>query len=268
MEQRTRRKEIAVRALTGATIAVLAAIAALALGVQQLIRVPNLALFLPAAIVGAIIGPTRLRPLLWIAAGPLALVALAVVYTPLVSVLSAPLMRHDTMPERVDAIISLSAGITSEGLMRSQTLDRLLSALLLARESKASAVLVSQERRIYGGRQITDSADLAQISRAVAAPIEVIFVDSVVTTRTEALRIRSIAAARGWNTVAVVTSPLHTRRACATFEAVGFRVVCIPSASRDHAPTAHWPEDRLRTFRLWLYETFAAATYRSNGWTR
>ncbi len=249
-------------------IAVLVAATALSLGVQQLIRIPNLALFLPAAVVGAVIGPTRLRPLLWIAAVPLAVIAVIVVYTPVVSVLAEPLVRRDAMPARVDAIASLSAGLTSDGLMRGQTLDRLLSALLLAREGRARAVFVSQESREYEGRHISDAADLRLISQGFAPAVELIFVDSVVTTRTEALLMRAIARSRGWSTVAVVTSPLHTRRACATFEAVGFTVVCVPAASRDHSPTARWPEDRLRTFRLWLYETFAAATYKSNGWTR
>ena len=269
MEQRKRRKEIAALALTGATIAALVAVVALSLGVQQLIRVPNLALVLPAAMVGALIGPTRLRPLLWIAAVPLALLSLAVIYTPLVPALAAPLVRRDSMPERVDAIAALSAGLTSDGLMRSQTLDRVLSALLMARSGRAGAVMVSEERRVYGGRHISDSADLRRIVERVAAPVAIIFVDSVFTTRTEALRMREVAATRGWNTIAVVTSPLHSRRACATFETVGFRVVCAPAASRDHTvPEPQWPDDRLRAFRWWLYETFAAATYRSNGWIR
>jgi uncharacterized SAM-binding protein YcdF (DUF218 family) len=66
-----------------------------------------------------------------------------------------------------------------------------------------------------------------------------------------------------------VTAPLHSRRACATFEAVGFKVVCAPAVSRDNVvPAAETPRDRLRTFRSWLYETFATATYKSNGWIR
>jgi uncharacterized SAM-binding protein YcdF (DUF218 family) len=269
VEPRKRHKEIAAQALTGATIAGLVAIAALFLGVQQLIRVPNVALVLPAAIVGALIGPTRLRPLLWMAATPVVLLSIAIIYTPLVSALAAPLVRRDPMPDRVDAIASLSAGLTSDGLMRSQTLDRLLSALLLARSGKAGALMVSEERRVYGGRQISDSADLQRIVESVAAPVEIILVDSIFTTRTEALRMRELAVTRGWNTIAVVTSPLHSRRACATFETVGFKVVCAPAASRDYTvPEPRWPADRLHTFRWWLYETFAAATYRSNGWIR
>jgi uncharacterized SAM-binding protein YcdF (DUF218 family) len=265
---RSRWKELAPYALTGAVIATLAAVTAHYLGVQQLLRIPDLALFMPAAIIGALVGPTRLRPLLWMFAAPLAFLALAIAYTPLVYILASPLVRRDAIPERVDVVASLSGGLTSEGLMRSQTLDRLLSGLFFAR-GRAGAVMVSQNRLSHSGRTVTDSADLREVVRSIALPADVIFVDSVFTTRTEALRMRAIASTHGWSTVAVVTSPLHSRRACATFEAVGFRVVCVPAASREHlVPGARLPEDRLRTFRWWLYETFATATYKSNGWIR
>lgn len=255
--------------LTGAVIAVLFAVGADVLGVPRLLRRPELALYLPAAILGALIGPTRLRPLLWMVAAPVALLAIAIVYTPLVFVLAAPLVRRDPMPARVDAIVALSHGLTPEGLMRSQTLDRLLSGIDLAKQGRAPALLVSQERRAFGGLPVTDSADLLTVARGFNLPVEVILVDSVFTTRTEALRTRRIADQRGWRALAVVTSPLHSRRACATFEAVNFTVTCVPALSREHAiPTARLPEDRLRVFRSWLYETFASATYKSNGWIR
>lgn len=218
--------------------------------------------------IGALIGPTRLRPLLWMFAAPLAILALAVTYSPLVYAVTSPLVRQDPIPAQIDVVASLSSGLTPHGLMRSETLDRLLSALFFAR-GRAGAVMVSQERWNYAGRSVTDSADLRGIVRSIALPAEIIFVDSVFTTRTEALRMRAIASPRGWTTIAVVTSPLHTRRACATFEAVGFRVVCVPASSRDHSvPEARTAEDRMRTFRSWLYETFASATYKSRGWIR
>jgi uncharacterized SAM-binding protein YcdF (DUF218 family) len=237
--------------------------------VPDLIRIPDLALFLPSAVIGGILGPTRLRPILWIAAFPVAVIAIAVVYTPLVSILSTPLVRRDALPIRVDAIAALSSGVALGGRMRSTTLDRVLSALELAAQGRASAVLVSEERYERDGRLLSDSADLRYIAARFKSSAEVIFVDSVFSTRTEALQMRRLAWPRGWRTVAVVTAPLHSRRACATFEAVGFRVVCAPAVSRENVvPGAQTPRDRLRTFRSWLYETFATATYKSNGWIR
>ncbi|MDQ3674798.1 MAG: YdcF family protein, partial [Gemmatimonadota bacterium] len=190
-------------------------------------------------------------------------------YTPLVSVLAAPLVRRDPLPPRVDAIVTLSQGITPDGQMRTGTLERLLAGLSLTRRVQSQALLASRENRTFSGRSVSDSADLRGVVDAIKPPVEVIFVDSVYTTRTEALRMRAVAWPRGWKTIAVVTSPLHSRRACATFEAVGFSVVCVPAASRDHVvPAALGSGDRLATFRAWIYETFAGASYRSKGWIR
>ena len=267
MEETTNRRVIARQAVAGAILGALCAVAAHVLGVQQLLRRPDLALYFPAALVGAVLGVTRLRPLLWIAAGVIVLVCLVMAYTPLVGTIARPLIRRDPIPARVDAIAVLSAGLTAEGLMRGETLDRLLSGLALARRGLAPAVLVSRERRTFHGKQVTDSADLQEIASLIGATTSIIFVDSVFTTRTEALRMLAIARRNNWRTLAVVTSPTHTRRACATFETVGFRVVCVPASVRGSGLSGgRSADDRLSTFRSWLYETFATDSYRRRGW--
>ena len=245
------------------------AVAAHLLGVQQLLRRPDLTLYLPAAIVGAALGATRLRPLIWIAAGIVALLCVAVAYTPLVSSLSKQMVRRDPMPAKVDAIAVLSAGFTSDGMMRGETLDRLLTGLALLRRGVAPTAMVSRERLEYQGKIISDSVDQENLLALANAFSRVIFVDSVFTTRSEALRMKAIAQAHGWRTLAVVTSPMHTRRACATFEAVGLKVVCVPADSRDSGlDRGSIAQDRLRAFRAWLYETFASSSYKRRGWIR
>ncbi len=265
MQEASEPKTTARHAIAGAILGTLCAVAAHVLGVQQLLRRPELVLYIPVALLGAILGVTRLRPLLWITAGIIALVCIVVAYTPFVSAVARPLIRRDPIPARVDAIAVLSMGITPDGMMRGETLDRLLSGLMLARHGLAPVMLVSRERAFNGA--VSDSADLQNVIALLGAAPPVIFVDSITTTRTEALRIRAIARVNGWKTLAVVTSPLHTRRACATFEAVGFKVVCVPAAVRGSGlyPESN-AEDRLRAFRSWLYETFATDSYRRRGW--
>jgi uncharacterized SAM-binding protein YcdF (DUF218 family) len=268
MPEATERKAVVRQAITGAILGALCAVSAHVLGVQQLLRA-NLSLYIPAALAGAILGVTRLRPLLWMGAGVIALLCIVIAYTPVVRTLARPLIRRDAVPAHVDLIAILSGGFTPDGMMRSETLDRVLSGLTLAKRGVAPVVLLSRERRIYRGRPASDSADLQAASSMAGPSARVIFVDSVETTRTEALRMRAIAKANGWSTVAVVTSPMHTRRACATFEAVGFKVICLPAAVREYGlyPGSN-AEDRLRAFRSWLYETFATDTYRRRGWIR
>jgi uncharacterized SAM-binding protein YcdF (DUF218 family) len=261
------RKGIARQAAAGAILATLTAVAAHVLGVQQLLRTPGIVLYLPAALVGAIMGATRLRPVLWISAAAVALICVVVAYTPLVSNLARPLIRRDPIPNRVDAIAVLSGGLTPDGMMRSVTLDRLLTGLALAKSGLARNLVISRESRSFGGKVVSDSVDQHRILGLAAPSAQVHFVDSVLTTRTEALRMKAVAQARGWSTVAVVTSPMHTRRACATFEAVGFRVVCVPADARDSGlPDGSTGADRLHAFQSWLYETFASSSYRRRGW--
>jgi uncharacterized SAM-binding protein YcdF (DUF218 family) len=248
-------------------VGALCAVAAHVLGVQQLLRRPELILYVPSALVGSLLAVTRLRPLLWIAAAIIALLCILVAYTPIVSPLARPLIRRDSIPARVDAVAVLSAGITPDGMMRGETLDRLLTGVALNRRGIAPALLVSRERRDYAGGPISDSVDLQNVTALAAPTTPIIFVDSIFTTRTEALRMKTIAQKHGWTTLAVVTSPMHTRRACATFEAVGFKVVCVPAAIRESGlHPGSGAQDRLRAFRSWLYETFATDSYRRRGW--
>jgi len=200
-------------------------------------------------------------------AGIVATICIALAYTPIVSTLARPLIRSDPLPTHVDAVAVLGMGLTPDAMMRSESLDRLLTGLSLAKRGLASVVLVSREQRSFAGKSVSDSTDLRSIATLADVTARVIFVDSVVTTRTEALRMGAIARTNGWSTVAVVTSPMHTRRACATFEAVGLRVVCVPAAVRGSGlyPGAN-AEDRLRAFRSWLYEMFASSSYKSRGW--
>ena len=236
---------------------------------QQLLRIPDLALYVPAAIFGALVGPTRLRPLVWVPAGVIAAICIAVAYTPVVNALARPLIRRDALPTRVDAVAVLSMGLTPDGMMRSETLDRLLTGLSLAKRGLAPVMMVSREQRSFAGQLVSDSADLRNVATLANPTARVIFVDSIVTTRTEAIRMGAIARANHWSTLAVVTSPMHTRRACATFEAVGLRVVCIPAAVRGSGLySGANAEDRLRAFRSWLYEVFASSSYKSRGWIR
>jgi len=219
--------------------------------------------------VGAVLGASRLRPLLWISAAAIAFLCVAVAYTPMVSTLARPLIRRDRLPVHVDAIAVLSVGLTPDGMMRGETLDRLLTGLALARRGVARTLLISRERRTYKGKVVSDSADQESLLALARPSAQVIFVDSVFTTRTEALRMKAIAQARGWSTMAVVTSPMHTRRACATFEAVGLKVVCVPADVRESGLyEGSNAQDRLRAFRSWLYETFASSSYRRDGWIR
>ena len=88
-------------------------------------------------------------------------------------------------------------------------------------------------------------------------------------TRAEAVAVADLARREGWRHVVVVTSPLHSKRACAAFEGAGLTVACRPSEERKFAVASlPSPGDRIPAFREWLYESVAWVVYRWRGWVR
>lgn len=93
------------------------------------------------------------------------------------------------------------------------------------------------------------------------------FVRGVRSTRDEALQFVALGRTHGWQRIAVVTSPLHTRRACRTFEVAGLPVSCVPARSRGYS--LRWlggTHARLNVFREVLYETLGTLWYSYRGW--
>jgi uncharacterized SAM-binding protein YcdF (DUF218 family) len=114
---------------------------------------------------------------------------------------------------------------------------------------------------------VTSDADQQRVVGLLNPPARLLIVDSVFSTRDEAVRMAALARPLGITRIALVTSPLHTRRACATFEKVGFRVTCVPSESREAAlESLREATDRVRALQLTLYEWAAFVKYRARGW--
>lgn len=223
---------------------------------------------IPIAVAGALLVLTRLAWVVWCAdALALALFCL-VAMTPFVTGVLRPasLVRADALPrEPLSAVVVLSETITPDSLLGPQALDRLLTGLQLMRDSVANVLVVTEPHR----RDTDASAqpDQARVRALVARPFPLVVVDSVHTTRDEALGAWRRLQPQGATRVAVVTSPLHTSRACATFERVGFSVTCVPAISR--AYTVRHPltaRDRIALFRGWIYERGAWFEYRHRGW--
>ena len=233
-------------------------------------KVPSL--LFPTAVlvvlVGAVIGLTRAAVALWVTTATALIAFCVIAMTPFVTrVLPTSVMvRRDNLPAQpLDAVVVLSGGITPDGMLVPEALDRLLTGLALMRDSVAPVLVVTEPRRSRHG--VTAAADQARVRALVARPFPMLMVDSVHTTRDEAVNAWQLLQARNATKIVVVTSPLHTRRACATFEQVGFTVTCVPAASRVYSVGgADNGSDRLTLFREWLYERAAWIEYRARGW--
>jgi len=229
-------------------------------------------LLFPSAVlitlVGAVVGLTRGAIVLWTATAAALIAFCVIAMTSFVTRVlpTSAMVRRDNLPAvPLDAVVVLSGGITPDGMLVPEALDRLLTGLALMRDSVAPVLVVTEPRRSRHG--VTAAADQARVRALVARPFPMLMVDSVHTTRDEAVNAWRMLDARNAKRVAVVTSPLHTRRACATFEQVGFVVTCVPAVSRVYSVTgADNGSDRLTLFREWLYERAAWTEYRIRGW--
>ena len=233
-------------------------------------KVPSL-LFPSAALVallGAVVGLTRAAIGLWVVTVAALIAVCVIAMTSFVTrVLPASAMvRQDNLPAQpLDAVVVLSGGITPDGLLVPEALDRLLTGLALMRDSVAPVLVVTEPRRSRHG--VTAAADQARVRALVARPFPMLMVDSVRTTRDEAVNAWRLLQSMNARRVAVVTSPLHTRRACATFEQVGFEVTCVAAFSRVYSVTgADNGSELLILFREWLYERAAWIEDRARGW--
>src|SRR3954465_5384056 len=220
------------------------------------------------ALVGAVVGLTRAAVILWVLTAAALVAFCTIAMTSFVTRVlpTSAMVRRDNLPAQpLDAVVVLSGGITPDGMLVPEALDRLLTGLALMRDNVAPVLVVTEPRR--PGQGVTAAADQARVRALVARSFPMLMVDSVHTTRDEAVNAWRLLEARNAKNVAVVTSPLHTRRACATFEQVGFVVTCVPAISRVYSLTgADNGGDRLTLFREWLYERAAWFEYRARGW--
>jgi uncharacterized SAM-binding protein YcdF (DUF218 family) len=165
--------------------------------------------------------------------------------------------------ERADAIFVLAGSRTA----------RWLEARDLVSERYAPLIVLSQGARDAEELQLDAQGvhlpSEGQIARdaliALGMPSDQVhllagFPDS---TAEEAVRFRQLALARGWRTVLVVTSKLHTRRAAfamrRAFEGTAVRVV-IRATRYDEDDPARWWRKR-RTIRSVMYEVPKLVAY-------
>jgi uncharacterized SAM-binding protein YcdF (DUF218 family) len=221
---------------------------------------------IPLSITGALLSVTRFRVVMPVV-GFLLLVAILIIsYTGVVSHAVDRFIRVDRIPESADAVVVLSAGLTADGYLTGQGLDRTLMGVTLVEAGTAPVLLFTREERKSHGVEVNNAGDQVRFAN-LARLNRVLTTRPVQSTRDEAVSVASIARHRGWKRIVLVTSPFHSRRACATFEHVGLAVSCVPSDSRDVAiKRLIDPRDRLAAFGLWLYETAGTLRYRQLGW--
>jgi uncharacterized SAM-binding protein YcdF (DUF218 family) len=236
------------------------------LGIPHIFGIGSDLGLVPFAVLGGVLAVSRFSKIVPIVAAALLAVVIVVAYTGVADRAALGFIREDPLPTSADAVVALSAGATADGYMTQQGLDRTLSAVELVKRGIAPVLVFTHEERFDDGVRVSPADDQRRLA-ALAGVSQVVTTDRVKSTHDEAVQIARIARARGWHQIVLVTSPFHSRRACATFEKTGLIVSCAPSDSRDIAvKRLKFPSDRIGAFRMWLYETAGTLRYRQRGW--
>ncbi len=256
------------RAIDGAILGVAFWLLLLVLGVPWIFHIGGFDGLWPSTALGIVVGLTRWRRVLVASVVAMSVLLLVVGYTPLIVEPARSLIRNDPLPASADAIVVLAAGTNDDGLISPQAADRLLKGLELLNRGIAPVLVLPREADSVGNRLVTQRDDHERIVGLVrGARSKIVLSGLTHSTRDEAVRTAMLFRARGWKRVVVVTSPLHTRRACAAFEKMGMVVSCVAAEWREVAlNTFHKPEDRISAFRVWLYEMAGTARYSQLGW--
>ena len=178
--------------------------------------------------------------------------------------LAAGWIRSDPLPSSATAIVVMGGGILPDSTLDAGASERLLHGLVLLKDGVAPRLITTKGMASVGGRVFTDSADQRRLIGLAGALPAWTQTDTVHTTRDEALR---VSALLGNTQVVVVTSALHTRRACAAMEVAGLRVSCAPARSRDFPLMEPMrPTERLTLLGWYARERVAYWVYRRRGW--
>ena len=222
----------------------------------------RLVMVVVGAAAGALLWATSLRPLAAGIAVGLGLLWLAAAYTPLSGRLAGGLVRADPL-QRGEAVLVLSSRLQRDGEPTPESASRLLRGLELLADGQAPCLILTEKP--------TPLARYAPLARSFMQRFglsqELLTVGPVETTRDEAVAAARLCRERGWKRLLVVTSPTHTRRACATVEAEGIEVVCVPAVeTRFDLETLDRPQERLAVFGQVLHERVGYWIYLRRGW--
>jgi len=247
---------------SGFVLAMLAYGSAVQLGLDSLpfLRFPHVEVW--AGIAGALLGLTRVRSALWVVAGVVCALQLAVQKTPLVLPLYRSLVREDP-PARSDAVVVLASGLQLDGELIPVAQARVAHAYELLGRGYAPRMVLT---RLTPPAPSALPAVRRQMEDAgLHFPVEEI--GPIVNTHDEALAVSRLVRERGWRRILLVTDPFHSRRAAATFRKAGVELLSSPCrvSGYNHA-TLQAGHQRLPAFHDWVKEAVGYQVYRWRGW--
>ncbi len=219
---------------------------------------------LGAALLGGVLALTRLRALVAIGTAGLGVLWLAACFTPLTAWLARGLVRSDPL-QPADAVFVLGSRLQRDNDPGAGAASRLWRALELLAQDRAPRLILSEQPPPAGRYEPIARAWMASLG----VERELLTVGPITNTRGEAVAVAALCRARGFERLLLVTSPMHTRRACAAFEREGLSVVCVPAVETEFdLDRLEYPGDRVKAFGVAMHERLGLWVYRRRGWIR
>jgi uncharacterized SAM-binding protein YcdF (DUF218 family) len=163
------------------------------------------------------------------------------------------LPRNDSLTGSYDAVVVLGANVEPDSNLNEDGAMRLRRGIAVARETKAP-IITSRVIGIDAPHPVSDVGQRRILDSAAYTGKFMVLGGVALTTRDEADGLKRVLPA---GRIALVTSRLHTRRACAVFEHVGYSVTCVSAGME-----ASWWRGPYKV----LYESAAHVLYRFKGW--
>ena len=183
------------------------------------------------------------------------------------------------LPARADAAVLLTGISTGDKsphdrVYLRQGADRFTNALWLYRAGRVRRILVVGGSGTVGAAAHTEAADLATLLRLAGVPArDLLLEERSRNTRENALFThRLLAAHPDLDTLVLVTSAFHQRRALGCFNKVGLHPLAFPADFRStdrRLPPDYWLVPNAGALELWtllLHEVAGWLTYKALGY--
>jgi uncharacterized SAM-binding protein YcdF (DUF218 family) len=221
---------------------------------------PQEPLVVLAAVLGAFLGTTRLRGAMTSLTFGLGLLWAIVAFTPLSGWLAQGLARRE-VEEPADAVFVSFAGLRPGAERLTEARNRALHGAELIARGRAKALVVAESSLLPSVATVRD------VMNRLGVAGDPIVAGRADNTREEAVAVGSLVREKGWKLLLVVTSPIHSRRACAVLEKEGVTVVSTPSVeSRFDITELDTSVDRLAAFGSVIHERLGIWVYARRNW--
>lgn len=176
-------------------------------------------------------------------------------------------LKVETKLHQAEAIVVLGAGVTREGWPDRRSLERTVKAVILYKKGYAPVMIFAGGWEHHGYKASVPV--MAKVAQDLGVPENAIIIeDKSHDTYQNALFTQAIMRDHDWNSLLLVTSESHMKRAALTFNKLGMAVYPVPVEESLPKQELSW-RSKIQNFAVLyhvLYEAAGGVKYKMKGW--